>query len=244
MLPSLIRPLKRWRHGAKPYFMAMVSIAMKPMLCRFRAIPGSGLPRPTQSSMTGGDQRRAPPRAGAAAGAAAAGAAVGAAAAVGSAATSASFVGGATVATTKLRATAGRVFSVPFRSSQRTASLKSRSAIGGELLGDMLRLCVDLDGVTDDVQDATALQAWAQPVILEMHRHRYADRLAWREALKIDMLGCVGHRVELHVAEQRLCCIAVDLDPQSRDCQPGRLSSRSTARGSSAMRLGVCWPRR
>ncbi len=113
--PRLTSPLKRCRHGEKPWRMAIVSIAMKPMLCRFRAIPGSGLPRPTQSSMTSAPIRPrrfapppAPPRAGAASRLPAPPAQPEPPPrAVASAATSACLVGGATVATTKSRSITG-----------------------------------------------------------------------------------------------------------------------------------------
>ena len=54
-----------------------------------------------------------------------------------------------------------------------------------------------------DVQHAAALQAGAEALVLEVHRHRDADLLAGSEALEIDVLGLVGDRVELHVADQR-----------------------------------------
>ena len=84
--------------------------------------------------------------------------------------------------------------------------------VRGELLGDMLRLSIDLHRVADHVQHAAALEARAQPVIVEMHRHRHADRLAGREALEIDVLRRVADRMELHVADQRARRIAVHLD--------------------------------
>ena len=185
--------------GRKPMRAAITSNAMKPILCRFRAMPGSGLPSPTQSNiathcrslgvpgrpaiettctapqaaslapgpcrppmaetspaMTGlssvfaaqsrrsGDREPMPEQPGhdaagldhffaaAFAGALAAAFAGAAAAAAGEAAASSIFVGGTTVATTKSRAIAARVFSVPRRSCQRTLSLKSsgpRSAV-------------------------------------------------------------------------------------------------------------------
>ena len=102
------------------------------------------------------------------------------------------------------------MFSVPCRSCQRTLSLKSSvRQVGGELLGDVLRHRIDLDRVADDVQHAAALEAGADAVILEMHRHRHPDALAGRQALEIHMLRRVGDRVELHVADQRAVGIAV-----------------------------------
>ena len=84
--------------------------------------------------------------------------------------------------------------------------------VRGELLRDVLGVGVDLDRVADHVQHAAALQAGAEAVILEMHRHRDANPLAGGEALEIDMLGRIGDGMELHVADQRARGVAVDLD--------------------------------
>jgi hypothetical protein len=57
--------------------------------------------------------------------------------------------------------------------------------------------------VAHHVQHAAALDPGADRIVDEMHRHRDADGLAGGQALEIDMLGPVAHRMELHVADQR-----------------------------------------
>ena len=57
------------------------------------------------------------------------------------------------------------------------------------MLRDLVRVAVDLDRVAHDVQHAAALQAGAEALVLELHRHRDADLLAGREALEIDVLA-------------------------------------------------------
>ena len=99
--------LKRARQGLNPQRAAIRSTAMKPILCRCRAMPGSGLPSPTHSC-TGPYFLAAGFAAGAFAGAAplagaALAAAAGAAAASAAAAHRRALVGAATVATTKSR---------------------------------------------------------------------------------------------------------------------------------------------
>ena len=78
-----------------------------------------------------------------------------------------------------------------------------RPEVGGELLRDMVGVAVDLDRVADDVQHRAALDAGADAVILEVDGHRDLDPLAGDEALEIDVLRRIGHRMELHAADQR-----------------------------------------
>ena len=78
-----------------------------------------------------------------------------------------------------------------------------------------------------------------------MHRHRHADRLAGREALEIDMLRRVGHRVELHVADQRARCVAVDLDLVEARLPAGPDAVRAAPRaGPARSGWAPAWPRR
>ena len=77
----------------------------------------------------------------------------------------------------------------------------------------MLGVGVNLDRVADHVQHAAALQARAETLVVEMHRHRDADAFAGNEALEVDVLWGVGDRVELHVADQRARGVAAaDVD--------------------------------
>ena len=57
-------------------------------------------------------------------------------------------------------------------------------------------------GVAHHVQHATALQAHGGQLVVEHDRHSHADLLAGGKALEIHMFRLVGHRVELHVADQ------------------------------------------
>ena len=54
-----------------------------------------------------------------------------------------------------------------------------------------------------DVQIAAALQAGANGVAFEMHRHRHANVLARDQTLKIHVHRGIRHRMELHAANQR-----------------------------------------
>ena len=51
MRPSAISPLNFFVHGPKRWTSAMVSAAMKPTLCRWRAYLSPGFPKPTKSFM-------------------------------------------------------------------------------------------------------------------------------------------------------------------------------------------------
>ena len=112
----------------------------------------------------------APPLAGAAGALGAPGAAA--------SATTSTFVGGTTVATTKSRSITDLTFSVPFRSCQRTLSLKSsgpRSAV--ELLRDLVGVAIDLDRVANDVEHGAAFDPGADAVVFEVDGNRHLDAL-------------------------------------------------------------------
>ena len=165
--PRRPAPLKRCRHGENPWRIAIVSSAMKPILWRLRAIPGSGLPRPTQSSMAPVPGRVAgahflpwPALHALGAGRRCRGGASAPVAAAGFAAAPPrqaqpppprrrprpplrpSWSAAARRSRPRNRAVDHRArSSVPFRSCQRTLSLKSsRSEVGGELLRDLVRV--------------------------------------------------------------------------------------------------------
>src|SRR5580658_8656426 len=180
-MPSATRPLKRCRHGPNPWRMAITSTAMKPMLCRFRAMPGSGLPSPTQSCMT-------PPRRGSAP----------------LALVLAALVPAAALARRcpSCRGRRRRLFRRVGHLGRRRhggdhevapgdhrprpldplqvapahtgVEIEARQ-IGAELLRDAVRVAIDLDRVADDVQHTTTLEAGTEALVLEMHRHRYAN---------------------------------------------------------------------
>ena len=234
-----------------------MSSAMKPILCRFRAIPGSGLPRPTQSSMASTCRLAvacdaacrvaplAPPLRAGAAGrrARCRGGSRAQRRPRRSAATSACLVGGTTVATTKSRSITERAFSVPFRSCQRTLSLKSSSAeVGGELLRDMLR---HRNRPRPRGGSTFSTPPRFRPGLMPSFskctgtdtRMRSPGARRWKSTCS----GASVTGMELHVADQRARRRRRSiLISYRRDCQPARCSSRSTARGSSAIRVGSC----
>ena len=77
-----------------------------------------------------------------------------------------------------------------------------RTKVGGELLGDMFSVAIDLDRVADDVEHGAALDAGADAVILEMDGDENLDTLAGRQALEINVFRGVGDRMVLHAADQ------------------------------------------